>query len=270
MPNADANISSSLDEPRPNVQTTQRLSYQWGLWAKDILSILFGIIIGVGIGYLMWGRAEAPRTAEVTAPISQTAVPGVDREAVWKQMETVKRAIVSDGYNPPLGDPNAPVTIVEFSDYQCPFCQKFHNETLPLIRQMYGDKVRFVYRDFPLSQIHSFSVMASTAAKCAGDQGKYWEYGDALFVNGVPSDATGFGNLAKLLRLDVSAFNQCLSSQKYNAIIQKDQDEGISLGAQSTPSFFINGVAVIGAQPFAAFEAVIDYELAHPSQTGQK
>ena len=65
MPNTDANTSSSLDEPRPNVQTTQSLSYQWGLWAKDILSILFGIIIGVGIGYLMWGRAEAPRTAEV-------------------------------------------------------------------------------------------------------------------------------------------------------------------------------------------------------------
>lgn len=262
--------SSPSESSQTFGQETQNLALQWSLWAKDIITILIGIAIGVGIGYLLWGRGEVPRQAAVTSPISQPAAPGVDRQAVWKQMETVKRASVTDGYNPPSGKQDAPVTIVEFSDYQCPFCQKFHNETLPQIKQTYGDKVRFVYRDFPLSQIHPFAVMASTAAKCSGEQGKFWEYGDALFGSGVPSDASGFSTLATQLGLNVSTFNQCLSSQKFNAIIQKDQDEGIALGAQSTPTFFINGVAVIGAQPFEAFAAVIDYELAHPTQSGPK
>jgi len=163
--------------------------------------------------------------------------------------------------DPAWGPEDAPVTIVEFSDFQCPFCSRFFSQTYPQIRQEYEGKVRFVYRDFPLTSIHENAQKAGEAGECADDQGKFWDYHDTLFNNATALDDASLKSYASQLGLDTGAFDQCLDSGKYTEEVQKDYQEGISYGVTGTPAFFINGVSIIGAQPYANFKAAIDAAL---------
>ncbi len=160
------------------------------------------------------------------------------------------------------GDPNAPVTIVEFSDFECPFCARFFEQTLPQIQQNYIDtgKVKFVYRDFPLS-IHQNAQKSAEAAECAGEQGKFWEMHDKLFESGVSGGVNSFKQYAADLGLNTAEFNDCLDSGKMASEVQKDMDDGAAIGIRGTPGFIINGVLVSGAQPYSVFEQVIDQML---------
>ncbi len=160
------------------------------------------------------------------------------------------------------GDKNAPVTIIEWSDYQCPFCQRFYAETEPSIEEQYikTGKVKFIYRDFPLP-FHENAQKAAEAAECAGEQGKYWEMHDLLFAQGVAGGVTGFKQYAQKLSLDTAKFNTCLDSGAMAAETQKDMNDGSAVGIQGTPGFIINGKLVSGAQPFSVFKQVIDAEL---------
>ncbi len=163
------------------------------------------------------------------------------------------------------GDPNAPVTIVEFSDYQCPFCGRHFRETLPQIISQYVDtgKVKIVFRDFPLG-FHEKAEKAAEAAECAGEFGdaKYWEMHDKLYNNQDALDVDDLKSYAVELGLDATQFNDCLDSDKMADEVQADIDEGSSYGVSGTPAFFINGILVSGAQPFSEFEKIIDAELA--------
>ncbi|UCD03461.1 MAG: DsbA family protein [Candidatus Aenigmatarchaeota archaeon] len=160
-----------------------------------------------------------------------------------------------------LGEANAPITMIEFSDYECPFCTRFWEQTLPQIKTNYIDtgKVKFVYRDFPLS-FHPNAQKAAEAAECAGEQGMYWEMHDKLFETG-QLDVSSLKQHAVNLNLDSSQFDSCLDSGKYASEVQKDMQEGASAGVSGTPTFFINGIKVVGAQPYAAFQQVIDAQL---------
>ena len=165
------------------------------------------------------------------------------------------------------GDAKAPVTIIEFSDYQCPFCERFYSQTEKQIEEQYvkTGKVKFVYRDFPLS-FHQNAQKAAEAAECAGEQNKYWEMHDKLFDNS-QGDGTGL-NTADLkkyaadLKLDTTKFNDCLDTGKMTSEVQKDFLDGQKAGVQGTPAFYVNGQLISGAQPFSAFQQVIDAELA--------
>ena len=161
------------------------------------------------------------------------------------------------------GDSDAKVTIVEFSDYECPFCGRFYSDTLPQIRAQYVDtgKVKMVFRDFPLS-FHPNAQKAAEAAECAGEQGKYWEMHDKLFDNQQALDVASLKSYAQQVGLKTADFNKCLDDGKMASEVSKDSSEGASYGVQGTPAFFINGKLVSGAQPFAAFKAAIDAELA--------
>ena len=168
-----------------------------------------------------------------------------------------------------LGDPTARVTIVEFSDYQCPFCRLFWKTTLPRIRQQYIDtgKVRLVFRDFPQPG-HPQAQIASMAAECAKDQGKYWEYHDKLFFEQdkqgkdvIRFKADDLKRWAAEIGLDATPFRQCLDSSKYKKEVRSDYSYGWNLGVDGTPAFFINGRSLVGAQPFAVFQKVIEEEL---------
>ncbi len=163
--------------------------------------------------------------------------------------------------DPALGPEDAPVTIIEFSDYQCPFCSRAE-PTIKQILEEYGDKVRFVYRDFPLDQLHPFARKASEASHCAEEQGKFWEYHDALYENQAGINAAGLEQFAKDIGLDMDAFKTCLDSGKYANEVQKDLDDGQEYGVSGTPAFFVNGFSISGAQPFAVFKDIIDKELA--------
>ena len=159
------------------------------------------------------------------------------------------------------GSANASVTIIEFSDFECPFCTRFWEQTLPQIEKEYiaTGKVNFVYRDFPLS-FHPNAQKAAEAAECAGEQGKYWEMHDKIFETGALG-ITSLKQHAVDLGLDSKKFDDCLDSGKYASEVQKDFQDGQAAGVTGTPAFFINGIKVVGAQPFSAFQQIIEQEL---------
>lgn len=161
-----------------------------------------------------------------------------------------------------LGKENAPVTIVEFSDYQCPFCERFYLQTLDQLKKEYIDtgKVKLVYRDFPL-EFHPYAQKAAEAAECAGEQGKYYQMHNKLFENQVAIDIPDLKKYAKDIGLNTAQFNTCLDTGKMKSEVENDYQEGISYGVTGTPAFFINGKLLEGAQPFSAFKQAIDAEL---------
>ncbi len=169
---------------------------------------------------------------------------------------------VSAGSNVLLGNANASVTIIEFSDFECPYCGKFFTDSLPLITKNYIDtgKVKLYYRDFPLS-FHADAEKAAEAAECAGEQNKFWQMHDKLFENQNALSVDNLKQYAKDIGLDSAAFNSCLDSGKTAPEVQKDLADGQSYGVSGTPTFFINGVEVVGAQPYSAFEQVINQAL---------
>jgi protein-disulfide isomerase len=157
------------------------------------------------------------------------------------------------------GGPKAPVTIVEFSDYQCPFCSRAEG-TVDQVMKAYGDKVRLVYRDFPLP-MHPQARPAAEAANCAHAQGKFWEYHAKLFANQSALGDEKLKEYAKDLGLDAGKFEQCLATKPFKAAIDKDIADASKVGVTGTPAFFINGRMLSGAQPFDKFKEVIDEEL---------
>ena len=162
-----------------------------------------------------------------------------------------------------LGSPNAPVTMVEFSDFQCSFCQKFWAETLPRLKETYikNGQVRFAYQHFAVLGEHSFA--AGQAAECAREQEKFWPYHDKLFESqgGLAFTNAKLKRYARELGLDVGAFAQCLDSGKYRQKVEEETRLGLQLGARGTPTFFLNGRMLPGAQPLEVFQAAIEEAL---------
>ncbi|SRR5579875_664520 len=183
------------------------------------------------------------------------------REANVKVMLKAPRVEVSTEYSAnSTGPSNAPVTIVEFSDYQCPFCRRAESSVQEVLKK-YGDKVRLVYMDYPLP-MHQFALKAAEAARCAGDQGKYWQFHDALFADQSKLDDAGLKATAAKLKLNSKKFDACLADNMHLDQIRKSQQEGTEVGVDGTPTFIINGRMLSGAQPPSEMESVIDEELA--------
>lgn len=163
------------------------------------------------------------------------------------------------------GDEDAPVTIIEYSDFQCPFCLRFFEQTLPEIERQYVDtgKAMLVYKHLPLSSIHPYAEKAAEAAECAGVQGKFWEMHDKIFQNQAALAVDNLKGYAASLGVNAKKFNACLDNGDMAKKVQDDLAEATRIGASGTPTFLINGQKVVGAQPFGAFQAVIDAELAN-------
>jgi len=159
------------------------------------------------------------------------------------------------------GNPKAPVIIVEFSDFQCPYCQSVE-ATLKKLLAKYEGRVGLAYRDLPLKDIHPQAELAAEAGRCAGEQGKFWEYHDLLFQNQGKLNHGGLIDEARFLKLDEKQFDSCLSSEKYKAQIEEDRQTGLKAGVSGTPGFFINGSMISGNQPQDSFERAIEAELA--------
>ena len=183
---------------------------------------------------------------------------------------------VSIDDDPMKGDPNAPVTIIEFSDYECPFCGRFYSQTLPLIEENYINtgKVNFVYRDFPIQSIHRNAATAAVAAECADDQEMFWSFHDMIFENKSTWEKLQGENLlnefeqyAVSLGLNTEEFNTCLESGKYLDEVKNDLRDGQKYGITGTPGFFVGNdqigyVQIKGAQPYESFEKILDEMLA--------
>ena len=171
-----------------------------------------------------------------------------------------KRVVVDSTGHPAMGAKDAPVTIVEFTDFQCPFC-KASEGTIKQLQQKYGDKIRLVHMDFPLP-FHSHAMDAAKAARCANEQGKFWQYHDALFANQSKLAPADLKATAKTLGMNSTKFDTCFDSPKYDGQIKADQATGERVGVDGTPAFFIDGRPLTGAQPIPKFEDLINDELA--------
>ena len=170
------------------------------------------------------------------------------------------RAEVSVVEEPFRGPEKAPVTIVKFEDFQCPFCKQVQPTFVDLLKR-YDGKLRLVHKDLPLEAIHPQARQAAEAARCADEQGKFWSYHDKLYAGSPKLSPEELKSYAKEVGLNVDSFEHCLTTRKYQAIVQKDLSEGTQLGLTGTPTFFVNGREVSGNQPLDTFGAMIDEEL---------
>ena len=158
------------------------------------------------------------------------------------------------------GPEDAPVTLVEFSDYQCPFCAR-SQDTVQKVLKEYDGKIRHVFMDFPLDSIHPEARPAAEAARCAGEQDKFWEYHDVLYEKQRELSEENYRKWAEELSLDGEKFAKCLESDKFDAVIEENLQAGQQAGVSGTPGFFVNGIMINGAQPFDVFQETIDDEL---------
>jgi protein-disulfide isomerase len=229
--------------------------------------VVLAFAVGTLVGFVAWGRDDMAEAAIAANPqtVAQNAQGNVAQVApdvisAPTEPSYVRYDIPIEGY-PSLGPEDAPITVVEFSDFQCPFCRRFHDETYQALLDAYPGQIRFVYRNLPLTSIHPAAMPAAIASLCANDQGKYWEYHEKLFSSETLDEPT-YIQYATDLGLDVDTFAACLSDGSHDEFIQQDMDFAVNLGVQSTPTFFVNGLAIVGAQPLSKFTALIDQELA--------
>lgn len=190
-----------------------------------------------------------------------TAIAGGNFQANVVQPTPIPRQQIDPGDSPAWGPKDAKVTIVEFGDFECPFCEVFYGSGYQQLKQRYGNKVRFVFKDFPLPQ-HPNAYPSSLAANCADEQGKFWEYHDALFQNQNDLSSTALVNYAKKVGVaDVAKFEECFKSQKYKATVDANMKYGQSKFVDATPTFYINGMIVKGAPNFEQLAQYLDYLL---------
>jgi protein-disulfide isomerase len=217
------------------------------LWAAAAL------VVGTALGYLL-----SQATAEDPQPILYGLPPGdASGEAVTPDAAPVD---VKTADRPARGPADAEVTMVEFVDFECPFCGSYARETLPRIERVYGDRIRYVSRHFPLA-IHDHAELAARAAECAYEEGRYWAYHRSLFVDQQSLERRALFERARALDLDMERFSPCVNSDAVRAQVEDDVADGRRYGVTGTPTFFINGVPLRGAQPFEEFAAAIDAAL---------
>jgi protein-disulfide isomerase len=243
-----------------------------------VIALPIVFLLGLAVGFVLWGRAPAiaddiaiPALAEDVSsndssdaqPVAQSGDQEVSApQSVAEQIEALERYVLPVGeFDPFLGPEDALVTIVEFSDFECPFCQRHFQQVFPRLQSEYGDQVRFVYRDFPLNSIHPNAAPAAEAALCALEQDAFWPYHDLLFGGTLELNRASYESYAASLGMDVDAFIVCLDDGRYTEEVERDLEVGIETGVSSTPTFFINGIGLVGAQPFEVFQQIIDYEL---------
>ena len=240
--------------------------------------LVIGLIVLVGItaffagSYITSLNSEQISNDDLDKAIAKLELKLLQNKLPTNQpTEPVKISIDDD---PIIGNPDAPITIIEFSDFQCPFCARFHTQTLPSIFDEYIDqgKVKLVFRDFPL-QNHPNAVPAAVAAECANDQGKFKEMHDVLFDNQnqwnkqeIGGALSLFSQYATEMQLEKETFDSCLTGGKYIEEIQKDRQQGVDYGVSGTPGFFIGNdqigyVELRGVQPFESFKKIIDAQL---------
>lgn len=245
-----------METPSPSQSSTNFQSIQ--IFILSILLIISAFTIGV-----LWTRVQYLEKNPTPSPSVQAQAP--------QQPTQPQNVTVDNGHLPVMGNPNAKVTIVEFSDFQCLFCRRFWKDTLPQIKKDYIDtgKVKLAYRQLPLPpDLHPMAYTSAEAAECANEQGKFWDYHDKMFSEQakqgdgtIPYQKTDLVTWASQIGMNMAQFNQCLDSEKYKSNIDGDSQIAAQLGFSSTPSFAVNGQVIVGAQPYSVFKALIDKSL---------
>lgn len=251
--------------PAEEVTITLRRGHMYFI----VMPLIF--VVGIALGFLVrgWvplltgtesdGAADAP---VASVPTGDTSTAAQSNPVSPAETPQVVRYDIPVDDDPSIGAEDAEITIIEFSDYECPYCRTWHNDVYSKLLDTYGDQVRFVYRDFPIESIHVNAKPAAEAANCAYEQDKFWDYHDKLFSMELGLSSEAYEQYATQLDLDIDQFQECMESGRYQEEVQSDFDFAANLGVRSTPTFFVNGIAVVGAQPFEVFQQVIERELA--------
>jgi protein-disulfide isomerase len=220
------------------------------------LLAFMAFVVGITSGYLIWGLGDTSPEGEA---ISNTppAQPTAQRVEIPSETEAPMRFPVGVDDDPAFGPVDAPITIIEFADFNCGYCRRFFEQTLSPLLDAYPNQIRFVFRDLPL--VGGFE--AAQAAECADEQGAFWEYHDLLFTMGLGEGRPSYIQYAEELDLDSDALSECLDQGRYAAEVEADAQFALNLGATGVPLFFINGIPLIGAQPLPVFIQIIDQEL---------
>lgn len=243
--NPDADEEPMFERSRPHVNRWYRRR-----WAKFVLVVFFIVLVVLGAFAIYVARISYLISSGQLDPqqfLNQPTVPG-------------QKVTMATDDDPSLGPKAAKVVIVEFSDFQCPSC----GQAYPVVKKIisdYGDRIRFVYRDFPLVDVHPQALQAALAADCALEQGKFWEMHDKLFENQENLTEADLKRYAVQLGLNSVQFGSCLGTNKYLTEVQDDYNAGITAGVEATPTFFINGSLVRGALPYEALQQIIVGEL---------
>lgn len=212
----------------------------------SVTLLVVGLVVGLAVGWIVW---SAPAGSEESASASPART-GTAGETI------VDGVNVTD--DPVLGPADAPVTIVEFSDFECPFCTRFANQTAPLLRSQYGDRVRWIFVNNPLRSIHPDAYDAALAGECAAAEGRFWDFYDAMFAGGTDASDQAVLAAARKIGLDVEEFESCWRNATYAEELAADIKEAQKFYILGTPTFFINGRRLEGAQPPEAFASIID------------
>ena len=238
------------EEPLPSVDRSEGDLLRIPRRPLYAMIIPLAFVTGLAAGYVFWGRpGDSPAVSNET--VAAAPVPLEPGEMRFE---------IDLDDDPALGPADAPITIVEFSDFNCPYCKRFHAETFPSLLATYPDQIHFVYRDFPV--VGGFE--AAQAAECANLQGGFWPFHDLLLSGEQPAlNSDAYSAYAGELGLDAQALLDCVESGQFTAEVEADARYASGLGVTGTPTFFINGIPLVGAQPLQAFQQVIDRELAN-------
>ena len=241
-----------------------------GLVTRTVVYVVVALVIGFagGIGYAQaFTGANDPASDPAPGQAAATGATGQLDGADTAQANTPQagQPLVFDidlTGRPSLGDPDSLVTVVELTDYECPFCRRHHSQVSSLLLSEYGDRVRFVTINFPLTSIHPLAFAAAQAAECVHNQGLFWQYNDALFASTDALVPDTLVSIAAGLGVDVELFVQCMNSGATQDLVVRDIQDGQRFGVTGTPTFFINGKMLVGARAIDIFRQVIDAELA--------
>lgn len=226
----------------------------WGIVL--ILSVTLFLVFGAWFSWLVFVNLRQIRSGQLK-PLTDFSTKFTVDKATGKRVPNVKpdlsqQLIRSDSaYH---GDANAQITIVEFGDFECPYTQ----QEFPFIRPFIEShpEVKFVFRNFPLTDIHSFAFRTAEAAQCSNDQGKYWAFTDQVFLNQSDLSDAALSRYAKIVGMNVEQFDTCLKTEKHKALVQRDMQDGAALGVRGTPTFFVNGIMIEGVIPVDAWDEI--------------
>lgn len=265
---------TSTNSPNDNDNVTIKKSTYKNMLKGIVVTIAIAAFFG-GYSVGSFDNSESgiseDQLKEMLSDIQATPQP-IQQPSQPNTPQIIKASIDDD---PVKGNPDAPVTVIEFSDFQCPFCSRFFTQTLPLLQENYIDtgKIKLVYRDMPLDSLHPNARTTHIAAECADEQGKFWEYHDVLFqkqsqwqrMASLDLQST-LSQYASDLGLQTASFDACLQSQEIADEVNKDLLDAAKYGATGTPTFFIGNekdgfIKLVGAQPYTSFQAVIDNQL---------
>jgi len=272
-------VEEKIPEP---IDSSPNLNDSVTIKKSTYKNMLKGIVVAIAIAAFFGGYSvgsldnSESGISEVQLKEMLSDIQAAPQPALQPSQPSTPQIIkVSLDDDPVKGNPDAPVTVIEFSDFQCPFCSRFFTQTLPLLQENYIDtgKIKLVYRDMPLDSLHPNARTTHIAAECADEQGKFWEYHDVLFqkqsqwqrMASLDLQST-LSQYATDLGLQTASFEACLQSEEMADEVNKDLLEAAKYGATGTPTFFIGNekdgfIKLVGAQPYSSFQAVIDNQL---------